>query len=243
MSPLEIRLTANAPTGLFYAVETLIQLLRKRDGALWYPEGQIVDWPDLALRFIYSDDAHHLERLSELKRAVRQAAFFKINGFVIKLDGHFQYKSAPALVEPYALSPHELQELTDYGLKYKVQVIPYSDAPAHIAFILKHPEYSTLRAFPERNYELCTTNPDSLKLLFGMYQDLLDANKGAKYFYLSTDEAYYVGLAHNAQCDEVTEAKNLGGVGRLLAQFTTRTADYLHERGRTVLFWGEFPRA
>ena len=40
-----------------------------------------------------------------------------MNGFVIKLEGHFQYKSAPALVEPYALSPAELQELTDYGLR------------------------------------------------------------------------------------------------------------------------------
>lgn len=241
LSPREIRLTANAPPGLFYAVETLIQLLRRRNGSLWFPEGQIVDWPDLPLRFIYWDDAHHLERLSELKRVVRQAAFFKINGFVIKLEGHFQYKSAPALVEPFALSPSELQVLTDYGLRYHVQVIPYLDAPAHIAFILKHPEYFTLRAFPESNYEFCTTNPDSYKLLFGMYQDLLDANKGVKYFYLSTDEAYYVGLAKNAQCDEVTEAKNQGGVARLLAAFTTRAADYLHERGRTVLFWGEFP--
>ena len=130
-------------------------------GLYGFRKGQIVDWPDLPLRFIYWDDAHHLERLSELKRAVRQAAFFKINGFVIKLEGHFQYKSAPALVEPFALSPSELQVLTDYGLRYHVQVIPYLDAPAHIAFILKHPEYFTLRAFPESNYEFCTTNPDS----------------------------------------------------------------------------------
>jgi len=35
---------------------------------------------------------HHLERLDVLKQAVRQAAFFKINGFAIKLEGHFQYK-------------------------------------------------------------------------------------------------------------------------------------------------------
>jgi hexosaminidase len=241
LSESEIRLAANAPAGLFYAVETLVQLLKKQDGELWLPEGEIVDWPDLPSRFIYWDDAHHLERFSELKRAVRQAAFFKINGFVIKLEGHFQFKSAPALVEPYALTPAQLQELTDYGLRYHVQVIPYLDAPAHIAFILKHPEYAKLRSFPRSNYELCTTNPDSYKLLLGMFQDLLDANKGVTYFYLSTDEPYYVGLAKNAQCDEVAAAKNLGGVGRLLAEFITKTADYLHERGRTVLFWGEFP--
>ncbi|MEO6830469.1 MAG: family 20 glycosylhydrolase, partial [Acidobacteriaceae bacterium] len=154
---------------------------------------------------------------------------------------HFQYKSAPAVVEPYALSPAQLQELTDYGLRYHIQLIPYLDGPAHIAFILKHPEYKHLRAFPDSNYEICATNPDSYKLLEGMYQDLLDANKGVKYFYTSTDEAYFVGLAHNSQCNEADMARKLGSVGQVFAHFENKVSQYLHDRGRTVVFWGEYP--
>ncbi|MCU1258283.1 MAG: hypothetical protein JWO80_1168 [Bryobacterales bacterium] len=241
VKPAEIRLIANAEPGLFYAAQTLLQLLNAPRGNLHLPEGELADWPDLQMRQIYWDDAHHLEKLSDLKAAVRQAAFFKINGFILKLEGHFQYRSAPAIVEPQALSPQEFQELTDYALRYYVQVIPYLDAPAHIAFILKHPEYKALRAFPDSNYELCTTNPNSLKLIYGMYDDLLAANKGVKYFYLSTDEAYYVGWADNAQCREATQAKELGSRGKLLAEFVSSAANYLHERGRTVVFWGEYP--
>ncbi len=236
-----VSITANAAPGLFYGVQTLLQLIKRQDETLWLPEGQIVDWPDLQLRVIYWDDAHHLDHTDVLKRAIRQAAFFKINGFSIKLEGHFQYKSAPAIVEPCALSPAELQELTDYGARYYVQLIPYLDGPAHIAFILKHPEYANLRSYPESNYELCTTNPDSYKLLFGMYQDLLDANNGVKYFVLSTDEPYYVGLANNSQCQEAAPARQLGSVGKVLAEFITKTANFLHDRGRTVIFWGEYP--
>ena len=236
-----VNITANAAAGLFYGVETLVQLLKPRGGALWLPDGRIEDWPDLQLRQIYWDDAHHLDRPEALKRAIRQAAFFKINGFALKLEGHFQFKSAPAIVEPYALTPAEFQDLTDYGLKYHVQLIPYLDGPGHIAFILKHPEYARLREYPDSNYELCVTNPDSYKLMFGMFQDLIDANKGGNYFYLSTDEPYYVGLADNAQCQEGARAKELGSVGKMLAEFTTKTANYLHDRGRTVIFWGEFP--
>jgi hypothetical protein len=236
-----IRITANASTGLFYGVETLVQLIRPQGGRLWLPQGSIEDWPDLHLRHIYWDDAHHLERMDELKRAVRQAAFYKINGFTIKLEGHFQYKSAPALVEPYALTPAELQELTNYGLRYHVQLIPYLDAPAHIAFILKHPEYAKLREFEDSNYELCATNPDSYKLLEGMFQDLLDANKGVSYFYLSTDEPYYIGLADNAGCHEAVRARQLGSTGKLFAEFAGKAGTYLHDRGRTVFFWGEYP--
>jgi hypothetical protein len=236
-----ITITGNTATGLFYGVETLVQLLKPENGKLWLPEGEIEDWPDLELRTIYWDDAHHLEHLDVLKAALRQASFYKINGFSIKLEGHFQYQHAPAIVEPYALTPGELQELTDYGLKYHVELIPYLDGPAHDAFILKHPEYAKLREYPNNNYEFCTTNPDTYKLFEGMFEDLLAANKGAKYFVLSTDEPYYVGLANNQQCQEAERAKQLGSVGKLLAEFVTKTAGYLHDHGRTVIFWGEYP--
>jgi hypothetical protein len=241
LKPGEISVTANAAPGLFYGVQTLVQLLKPHRGRWMLPEGEITDWPDLGLRIIYWDDAHHLEPLPILKHAVRQAAFYKINGFSIKLEGHFQYKHAAPLVEPYAFSPAELQELNDYALEYHVQVIPYLDGPAHIAFILKHPEYAALREYPESNYEACVTNPQTYKLFEGMFQDLLDANKGGKYFVLSTDEPYYVGLAKNDQCNEADAAKEKGSVGKLLADFVTKTAGYLHDRGRIVIFWGEYP--
>jgi hypothetical protein len=41
-----ITITANASTGLFYGVETFVQLLRRNMGTFWFPEGSIVDWPD-----------------------------------------------------------------------------------------------------------------------------------------------------------------------------------------------------
>jgi len=236
-----IRITANAETGLFYGVETLVQLVKPAEGKLWLPAGEITDWPDLEQRNILWEDLFHVEHVDVLKGALRQAAFYKINGFVLKLDSHFAFPSAPALVDPSALSPAQLQELTNYGLRYHVQLIPYLDGPAHIPWILKHPEYANLREFPDSNYELCVTNPDSYKLLEGMYQDLVDANQGVNHFLLSTDEPYFVGMADNNQCHEAERAKELGSRGKLLAEFTTKTAGYLHDRGRQVIFWGEFP--
>jgi hypothetical protein len=236
-----VTITGNSATGLFYGVQTLVQLLKPEHGKEWLPEGEIRDWPDLELRVIYWDDAHHLERLEVLKAAIRQAAFYKINGFSIKLEGHFQYRHAAAMVEPYALSAGELQELTDYALKYHIELIPYLDGPTHDAFILKHPEYAGLREYAESNYEFCVTNPATYKLFEGMFEDLLAATQGSKYFVLSTDEPYYVGLAKNGQCDEVDRAKELGSVGKLLAEFVTKTAGYLHDHGRRVIFWGEYP--
>jgi len=241
LSADQVSIIGNTPTGLFYGVTTLLQLIKPQGGKLWLPEGKIEDWPDLELRVIYWDDAHHLEHPEVLKTALRQAAFYKVNAFAIKLEGHFQYKHAPAIVEPYALSPAELQELTDYGRKYHVELIPYLDGPAHDAFILKHPEYAGLREYPQSNYEFCATNPVTYTMFQGMFDDLLEATKGSEHFFLSTDEPYYVGLANNPRCNEAERARELGSVGKLLAEFLTKTAGYLHDHGRKVLFWGEFP--
>jgi len=236
-----ISIVANAPPGLFYGVETLVQMVKPAGENLWLPEGEIVDWPDVEYREVFWDEQNHLDHLEVLKDAIRSAAFFKINAFALRLNSHFEYSSAAALVDPYALSPAQLQELTDYGLHYHVQVVPYLDGPAHVNFILERDEFSKLREFPEEAFQMCSTNPETYKLLEGMYRDLIDANKGGKYFHLSTDEAWFIGKANNGQCHEAERAKELGSPSRLWAEYTNKTATFLRDHGRQVIFWGEDP--
>lgn len=237
LKPDLITITANAPQGLYYGIQTFLQLLRAQAPKLVLPEGEITDWPNVEVRMIYWDDAHHLEKLSALKRIIGQASTYKINAFAIKLEGHFNYQSAPAIVEPYALSAREYQELTDYAKAHYVDLVPFLDAPAHVSFILKHPEYRHLRLVDDINYQFSVTNPGTFDLLDKMFGELINASKGSKYILLSTDEAYYTGKAPS----EKPMADSLGGNGRLLAWFIKKMADRLHEQGRTVLFWGEFP--
>jgi len=236
-----ITITANAPAGLFYGAETLVQLVKRGAGDDWWlPEGEITDWPDLEYREVFWDEQNHLDHLDVLKQAVRRAAYFRINAFTLRLNEHFQYASAPALVDPYALSRAEVQELTDYGRKYFVQVVPYLDGPAHVNFILQRDEYAHLREFPNEAFEMCT-NAESYKLLEGMFQDLIDATKGSTYFHLSTDEAWFIGKADNDQCHEAQRAKELGSPSKLWVEYANQTAQYLKDHGREVIFWGEDP--
>ena len=232
-----IIITANAPQGLFYGVQTLLQSLEPLNGKIYFTTGEIVDWPDMDLRIIYWDDAHHLERLEAMKRAIKQASYYKISGFALKLEGHFEFKSAKPIVEPYAYSAKEYQELTDYARSLYVELIPFLDAPAHIAFILKHPEYKDLRAFPNSNYDLSVVSPKADSLIMNMMDDLFAANKGGKYVVFSTDEAYYVGKAPGDKQRAIT----LGGNGKLLAEYITRIGNQLHQRGRKAIIWTEYP--
>jgi hexosaminidase len=232
-----ITITANAAQGLYYGVQTLLQSLQPVNGLTYFTVGEIVDWPDMDMRIIYWDDAHHLERLDAMKRIILQASYFKISGFALKLEGHFEFASAKPLVEPYAYTAKEYQELTDYAKQHYVELIPFLDAPAHIAFILKHPAYKDLRAFPNSNYDLSVVNPKADSLIMNMMDDLFAANKGGKYVVFSTDEAYYTGKAPG----DKKRAEELGGNGKLLAEYITRIGDQLHKRGRKAIIWTEFP--
>lgn len=236
-----IILTANAPAGLFYGVETLVQLLRRSRSEWWLPEGEIDDWPDLEYREVFWDEQNHLDHVDVLEQAIRRAAYFKVNAFTLRLNQHFQHASAPALVDPYALSPAEVQALTDYGRKYFVEVVPYLDGPAHVNFILERDEFAKLREFPNEAFEMCSTNPETYRLLEGMLQDLIEATKGSTYFHLSTDEAWFIGKADNDLCHEAQRARELGSPSKLWVEYTKKTAQWLKDHGREVIFWGEDP--
>ena len=68
LSPTRVTVTGNDQPGLFYGVQSFLQLLRSGVGArVSLPEGRIEDWPDLELREMHWDTKHHQDRLETMK--------------------------------------------------------------------------------------------------------------------------------------------------------------------------------
>src|SRR5712692_10435259 len=173
-----IEITGNAAAGLFYGVQTLVQLF-KRDpsGALVLPKGTVEDWPKLQLRFLHWDTKHHQDRMETLKRYLDWSARFKVNMIGFELEDKFEYPSHPVIVAPGAFTARELQEIVNYGLERHIQVIPEIQAPAHMCYVLKHAEFAGLRS-DGSNYQSCMCDPKALDLIFSMYDDAIAATQG-----------------------------------------------------------------
>jgi hypothetical protein len=235
-APGRIEITGNADAGLFYGVQTLLQLI-KRDGgaALVVPECEIDDWPRLALRFLHWDTKHHQERMPTLKRYIDWAARFKANMIGFELEDKFAYPSNPIIGAPGAYTPAELQEIVNYGLERFVQVVPIVQAPSHMAYVLKHSQFAHLKA-DGNNYMSCLCLEDTYKLIFQMYDDLIAATKGVDYFYVSTDEIYYAGIGANCKLPY-----NPANRSAAWADFGIRARNHLAQRGRRMLAWLEYP--
>lgn len=231
-----IEVTGNGAPGLFYGVQTLLQLV-KRDpsGSLILPKGTIEDWPKLQLRFLHWDTKHHQDRIETLKRYLDWSARFKVNMIGFELEDKFEYPSHPVIGAPGAFTTRELQEIVSYGLERHIQVVPQIQAPAHMCYVLKHPEFAGLRS-DASNYQSCMCDPKALELIFSMYDDVIAATPGVDYVFVSTDEVYYAGNCAKCLRPYNPENRSLAWV-----EFVQKAHEHLTKRGRKMLVWAEFP--
>src|SRR5215813_985850 len=117
-----IEISGNGDPGLFYGVQTLLQLL-KRDpaGRLLLPKATIEDWPKLQLRFLHWDTKRHQDRMQTLKRYLDWSARIKANMIGFELEDKFEYPSHPVIGAPGAFTTAQLQEIVNHGLERYIQ--------------------------------------------------------------------------------------------------------------------------
>lgn len=232
-----IKITGNAEAGLFYGVQSFLQLLRPdRTSCYSLPEGVITDWPDLELRFIHWDTKHHQDRIETLKRYLDQAAFFKVNAVGFEIEDKYEYPSHPIIGAPGAFTKTEMQELTAYALERFIQLVPVVQAPSHMAYVLKHKEFAHLKADSSSNYHICMCDEEAMQLIFDMYQDMIDATPGVDYFFVSTDEVYYAGI-----CDKCKLEYNDVNRSQAWVNYVNRVHEWMTKRNRKMLAWVEYP--
>ncbi|HEY3131428.1 MAG TPA: glycoside hydrolase family 20 zincin-like fold domain-containing protein [Acidobacteriota bacterium] len=236
ISQTQIEITGNSDAGVFYGVQTLLQLLKPGLRGNWtLPVCTIADWPTYQLRFLHWDTKHHQDRTETLKRYLDWSARFKVNMIGFELEDKFAYPSHPVIGAPGAFTTEQLQEIVNYGLERHIQVVPQIQSPAHMAYVLKHPEFADLRA-DGNNYQADLCDPRTYQLIFSMYDDAIKATRGVDYLFVSTDEVYYAGIG--GKCD-----KPYNPVNRSLAwvEFVRRAHEFLAQRGRKMLAWVEYP--
>ncbi len=234
--PGVVEITGNGNSGLFYGVQSFLQLLRRNPvGEYILPECSIRDWPAVQLRFVHWDTKHHQKRMETLKRLIDWHAFFKVNMIGFEIEDKYEYPSHPIIGAPGAYTKAEMQELTRYALERHIQIVPEIQSPAHMAYVLKHEEFAHLRS-DGSNYQICLCNPEAIDLIFDMYQDMIDATPGVDYFHVSTDEVYYAGICDKCEATYNDENRSLAWI-----EFANKAHDWLAQRGRRMIAWVEYP--
>jgi hexosaminidase len=161
-------ITANQPAGLFYGMQTLIQLLPKEiesksvSKSTWsIPSVKITDYPRFVWRGIMLDVSRHFFPKEEVKQYIDQIARLKINTFHWHLTDdngwRIEIKSLPKLTQVGAwrvprggkateggfYTQEDIKEIVKYAQERNVTIVPEIDVPGHsMAAIAAYPELS-----------------------------------------------------------------------------------------------------
>jgi hexosaminidase len=158
-----VKLTAAGKAGLFYASQSLLQLLPSAVGSrthvpdvLWsIPAVRIVDKPRYTYRGYLLDVVRHFFTVDEVKNLIDQLAHYKLNYLHLHLTDdqgwRIQINSHPELTEVGQNYTHhgackaktcfytqqQYQQIVNYALQKHITVIPEIDVPGHTTVFMK----------------------------------------------------------------------------------------------------------
>ena len=175
-----ITIISNDAAGLFYGMQTLLQLIQKKDDALYVAGLTIEDWPDIERRAVHYDSKHFQERFEYVKGFIRTLATYKINMLIWEWEDKFAYPSHPEVGAPGAFTMEEIQALTRFARQYHIQIVPLVQGLGHVSYLMKWPQHMHLREIESSNWELCPLKGGSYDLLFDLWYDAMEATPGSE---------------------------------------------------------------
>ena len=232
-----ITISGGGDAGLFYGVQTMIQLLEE---AKWENEplsGMIVkDWPELKLRWVHYNYFFHLDRYEYIKESIKKLAKYKVNGIVFEFEDKFNYQSHPFIVAPNSLSPEQVKELTLFAHDYHIDIVPLVQGFGHAGYLLKHDQLKHLREDPEVYQSFCPLKEETYEFIFDLFRETIEATPGVKYFHVGADEVRIMGKCPLCKKKE----EEIGELGLHLT-WLNKVQDFMKRHGRTLVYWDDMP--
>ncbi len=237
-----IQLTARAPAGLFYAFQTLLQILREtvfksqisnpknsklETRNLKLPCLLIADHPDFPRRGVYHDTARgKVPTIDTLLLLIDDLAHLKYNEFQLYIENNFQFRKHPDMyADTTPFTAEELLQLDAACRARHIDFVPSLTSLGHFEKILFRPQYRPLaEAEPAQLKAIGApcwheAGPWSLCVTDPKAQQLLSdmyaefaPNFSSPQFNICCDEAYDLGRVRS---QELADKPGSGGTGQM----------------------------
>ena len=189
VSNKQIKIEAVTERGVYWAIQTLRQLEKKKGKRSSFTGCEIVDWPAFRIRGFMQDVGRSYISMEELKREIEILSRFKINVFHWHLTENqawrLESKIFPMLNDSVNTirmpgkyyTQEEARELVDFCKKHQVLLIPEVDMPGHSA--------AFIRAF---RHDM--QSPEGMKIL-KLLMDEVCETFDVPYLHIGTDEVEF----------------------------------------------------
>lgn len=266
ISARRAQLSAGDDAGLFYGLQTLLQLADERGNL---PCVSIEDHPRYRYRGLHLDVCRHFFPVRFIKHYLDWMASCKLNtfhwhltddqGWRVEIDSHPELITVGSrrrssdfgqyhFAEEYSgyFTKDEIREVVAYADDNYIEVIPEFDMPGHTLSVLAaYPELSCKGKPLEVGTKqgifddiLCAGNDDSLKLVFDVLGEMIELFPG-RYFHIGGDEAPKVRWKNCPKCQARMKELGLKDEEELQGWFVLQAIDFLKKHGKTAIVWNE----
>lgn len=249
-----IRLTAPTRTGIFYGLQTLLQLVRQQDDMLVFPHCSIRDEPRFPWRGLMLDVSRHFMPLDLVKRMIDAMAHVKLNVLHLGLSNNqgfrVESKRFPRLHKVASngkfYSQEEIRELIAFAAERQVRIVPEFNMPGHsTAFILAYTELATGKP------------PEGLRTTSGVFDDEMNPASAHvtrfvrdfigemaalfpdEYWHFGGDEVTGKAWDADPTVQAYMKTNGLADNRALQAHFTADVLAVLKENGKKGIGWEE----
>lgn len=223
---------ATSDAGLFYGVQTLIQLAKTHNRR--WPAVTIEDKPALPVRGLMLDVSRgKVPTMATLRTLIETLAHYKFNQFQLYIEHTFRFPSHP---EPAAgssaLTGDEILELDALCRANHIELIPNYQSLGHQRRLLSLPQYSHL-AETDWHWSFATDSDDAFALVDQLFAEFLP-NFTSGWLNVDADEPWDMGLGRS---EALTE--RLGGLGHLYIHHIKRLQALAKGHGRATMMWAD----
>ena len=233
VAPDGVTATGADAAGLFYAAQTIAQLVQGKGAEARLPACEVEDSPAYPLRALQYDIARgQTVNVEFMKRVIRELARCKLNAVMFYGEDDYRFVKYPFLGREGTFTPAKAKELSEYAHRYHLQLIPQFESLGHASAVLGHPELKHLQEAGS-SWVFCTSNPKVWEFLDDCFRELAEQFPHSKYLHVGADE-FEDGFGICPQCKEKVAQAGLPG---LYAEHMNRLNRLCKKYGRTMLFW------
>jgi hexosaminidase len=256
-----ISITSSSREGIFYGIQSLLQLVEKNSNStssVTLPALTIDDFPRYQWRGFMLDESRHFFGKEKVEMLIKWMARYKLNKFhwhltdahgwriaitkypkltTIGATGNYTDSLAPAKYYSQA----DIKEIVSYAKKYFITIIPEIDMPGHASAANRaYPEYSggSVPGFPDFTFNPAKEQTykylsDIIKETNQLFPDHL--------FHLGGDEVAdgMQAWLRNPAITDMMARKKFKTPNELEFYFFKRMADTVKKLGNKILCWDE----
>jgi hypothetical protein len=222
-------ISAPSSAGLFYGVQTLLQMVECEGIQAILPAVEIHDWPALAYRGFMMDFSHgQLLRVSEIERQIDLLARFKANQYFFYSEMNIELEGYEVVNPDARYTRDEVRHIIQYARQRHMDVVPCMELYGHMHDLFRTEKFADV-GLPRYGDEFDPRNPKALAVI----DDLL-----AQMTKLFPSPWIHVGF---------DEPWSLGKIGmtpgkdpfQTFVQVLGHVAEEAKHHGKRLLFWAD----